>query len=256
MSDGLLQLKYNTKEAELEFRRVMTNLPEEVELYIVGGSVRNSLIREFHGQDLIQRDYDQVITKGTKSYEKYLESLGFKENPYPSHQDTQTVYNKVLVQGEPNWDYDDYIVFDMHTMDGTNIAYNIENFVAFTINGCAIMAQDVLTKPWKDALVEVLPGSIQDIKNKLLRLNLDGYREMPSNFYAMLRFMSVGFSAPSPEEVRMLLKELPNLEHARFERNVKKIWEYVGGEYKARELVRSLSIDVDVFDEEAVKSKI
>ncbi len=185
-----------------------------------------------------------------------MESLGFQEQPYPSHQNVQTVYNKVLVSGKPNWDYDDYIVFDMHTMDGTDIAYNIEKFVAFTINGCAIKGQDVLTKPWEDALIEVLPDAIQDIKNKKLRLNINGYSEMSSNFYAMLRFMSVGFSAPSREEVQMLLNTLPNLEHARFERNVKKIWDYVGGEDKARELVRSLGIDVDVFDEEAVKSKI
>ncbi|MFA5004464.1 MAG: hypothetical protein WC498_04290 [Candidatus Saccharimonadales bacterium] len=256
MSNGLLQLMYNTKEAEAEFRRVMLGIPEDIEHYIVGGAVRNSLIREFHSQDLTQRDYDQVITKGTKQYEKYLESLGFKENPYPSHQDVQTVYNKILVSSEPNWDYNDYIVFDMHTMDGTDIAYNIEKFVAFTINGCAIKGQDVLTRPWESALIEVLPGAIQDIKDKKLRLNLDGYSEMSSNFYAMLRFISVGFSAPSPEEVQMLLKELPNLEHARFERNVKKIWDYVGGEGRARELVSSLGIDIDVFNEEVVKAKL
>ena len=256
MNKPLLQLKYNTKEAEAEFRRVMSNIPEGVELYLVGGAVRNSLIREFHGQDLIQRDYDQVITKGTEQYKEYLESQGFKENPYPSHQDIQTVYNKVLVHGEPNFDYNDYIVFDMHTMDGTNITYNIEKFVAFTINGCAIKGRDALTKPWEDVLIEVLPGAVQDIKDKQLRLNRNGYKEMSSNFYAMLRFMSVGFSAPSTEEVQLLLNELPNLEHARFERNVKKIWDYVGGEDKARNLVRSLGIDIDVFDEQAVKSQL
>jgi len=256
MSNGLLQLKYNTPEAEAEFRRAMSGIPEGVELYIVGGSVRNSLIREFHGQDLIQRDYDQVITKGTKQYEQYLESLGFIEHAYPSHQDIQTVYNKTLVPGEANWDYHDWIVFDMHTMDGTDITYNIKKFVGFTINGCAIKGQDVLTTPWQDALVEVLPGAIQDIKDKKLRLNREGYSKMPSNFYAMLRFMSVGFSAPSPDELQLLLNELPNLEHARFERNVQKIWEYVGGEAKARELVRGLGIDLDVFSEEVVKSML
>jgi hypothetical protein len=256
MNNGLLQLRYNTKEAESEFRRAMSNIPEDVELYIVGGAVRNALIREFHGQDLVQRDYDQVITKGTEQYRRYLESLGFRENPYPSNQDIQTVYNKTLFPGEVNWDYHDWIVFDMHTMDGTDIAYNIKKFVAFTVNGCAIKGQDVLTRPWKDALVEVLPGAIEDIKDKKLRLNLSGYKETSSNFYAMLRFMSVGFSAPSPEEVQMLLRELSNLEHARFERNVKKVWDYVGGEDKAREIVSSLGIELDVFSEEAVKAKL
>lgn len=256
MSNGLLRLKYNTKEAESEFRQVMSSIPKEVELYLVGGSVRNSLIREFHNQNLIQRDYDQVITKGAEQYKVYLESLDFQEKPYPSHQDVQTVYSKPLFPGEVKWDYHDWIVFDMHTMDNTDITYNIEKFVAFTINGCAIKGQEVLTKPWEDALIEVLPGAIRDIKDKKLRLNLNGYKAMASNFYAMLRFMHIGFSAPSPEEVQMLLRELPNLEHARFERNVKKVWDYVGGEERARELINSLGIELDVFSEDVVKTKL
>jgi len=128
--------------------------------------------------------------------------------------------------------------------------------VGFTINGCAIKGTDILTKPWQDALIKTLPTAIQDIKDKKLRVNLNGYKNQPSIFFAALRFMSVGFSAPSPEEVNLLLKELPNLEHARFDRNVRKVWDYVGGEDKARGLVKELGIDIDVFDEDVVKSKL
>lgn len=152
--------------------------------------------------------------------------------------------------------YINWLVFDMHTVDGTTIEENIRSNVAFTINGCAINARDLFTKPGKDALIQVLPTALQDIRDKKLRLNKEGYKYAPSYFYAMLRFMSVGFAAPSQEEVQLLLKELPKLEHARFERNVKKVWDYVGGEVKARELVSSLGITFDVFDEETVKSRI
>lgn len=68
--------------------------------------------------------------------------------------------------------------------------------------------------------------------------------------------MSAGFTPPSKEEVDVLLHELPRIEHARFERNVKKVYDYVGGEEKARSLVKSLGINIDVFDEETVKSKL
>ena len=101
-----------------------------------------------------------------------------------------------------------------------------------------------------------MPTSLQDIKDKKLRLNREGYLYAPSNFYAMLRFISVGFTPPADEDIHLLLKELPRLEHARFARNVQKVWDYVGGEAKARELVKSLGIKIDVFDEEAVKSKL
>jgi len=253
---GLLPLHYNSQEAEEEFKRVMSNLSADVFAYLMGGCVRNALIKEFHGQILIQRDYDQIITQGTAIYKKFLESHGFLEHPYPSKQDVQDIYRKPLFGDPVKEDYHDWLVFDLHTVDGTTIEDNIKNNTAFTINGCAIKANDVLTKSWSEALIEGLPTAIQDIKDRLLRVNLDGYKSSPASFYAMLRFMSVGFSAPGPEEVNLLLDELPRLEHARFDRNVQKVWEYVGGEAKARELVQSLGITVDVFDEAEVKNKL
>jgi hypothetical protein len=63
------------------------------------------------------------------------------------------------------------------------------------------------------------------------------------------------FALPPSEEVQMLLRSLRGLEHFQWERNVRKVWDYVGGEARARELVRSLGVEVDVFDEESVKSK-
>jgi hypothetical protein len=227
-----------------------------VEVYLIGGAVRNAVIRMTHGAILPQRDYDQVITQGSKSYTTYLKSLGYEEHPYPSQQDEQVVYRKLFdEQKREDTGYAYWLVYDMHTMDGTTIEQNIKNNAAFTINGCAINARDLFTKPWQDALIQALPTALRDIEDKKLRLNRGGYQHVASNFYAMLRFMSVGFAAPSQEEVQLLLAELPKLEHVRFARNVTKVWEYVGGETKARELVKSLDIDLDVFDEEAIKSK-
>jgi hypothetical protein len=256
MTDNLLPLNFNTEEAKAEFVKALGQLPSEVDVFLVGGSVRNALFKEFHGSILTQRDYDQVITRGSAEYKKYLSKLGFQEHPYPSRQNEQVVYRKPLFEGEIQENYHDWLVFDMHTVDGTTIEDNIRDNVCFTINACAINGKDVLTKPWQKAVIEVLPGAIQDIQEKRLKVNRNGYKYMPSSFYAMLRFMSVGFSAPTDEEVQLLLKELPRIEHARFDRNIKKVWDYVGGEAKARELVNSLGIHVDVFNEEVVKSKL
>lgn len=256
-TDHLLDLNYNSEAAKHELRKVIASLPDDVELYLIGGAVRNALFRTFHGTVLTQRDYDQVVTKGSSSYTHYLHSLGYEERPYPSHQDEQVVYCTPLNErAKEGNSYVNWLVFDLHTVDGTTIEDNVRNNVAFTINGCVVNARDLYDKQWRDAVIEVLPNAIQDIKDKKLRLNRDGYRYAPSYFYSMLRFMSVGFEQPGPEEVQLLLNELPKLEHARFERNVTKVWNYVGGEAKARELVKSLGIDIDVFDEAAVKSSI
>lgn len=250
-----LELNYNSNEHRLSLSQVITSLPADIEVYLIGGAVRNSLFRMFHNTVLTQRDYDQVITKGSTLYKEHLKSLAFKEHLYPSRQDEQVVYslplNEKARQGES---YMNWLVLDLHTVDGTTIEENIRKNSAFTINGCAVNVRDLYSKPWKEAVIQVLPSALQDIKDKRLRLNYEGYRKYPSNFYAMLRFLSVGFSRPSHEEIMLLLKELPNLEHSRFERNVQKVWDYVGGEDKARALVKDLGIEIDVFNEEIVKS--
>jgi hypothetical protein len=249
-----LELNYNSDEARESFRKVVSGTPASVDAYLVGGSIRNALFRAFHGKVLTQRDYDQVVTKGSQTYRDYLASQGFEERLYPSRQDEQVAFSKPLNERASAGDsYVNWLVFDLHTVDGTTIEHNIKTEVCFTVNGCAIRTSDIFTRPWQDAVIQVLPTALQDIKDKRLRLNREGYANWPSNFYAMLRMMSVGFTPPSDEEVQLLLKELPKIEHARFERNIKKVYGYVGGEQKARNLVRSLGIDVDVFDEDTVK---
>lgn len=61
--DQLLKLNYNSDEAERVLRETSLGLPKEVGICLIGGAVRNALIRELHGTILRQRDYDQVITK-------------------------------------------------------------------------------------------------------------------------------------------------------------------------------------------------
>ena len=255
--DNLLELNCNSDEARTALHKAFSGLPQAVDLFLVGGAVRNALFRIFHGQVLTQRDYDQVITRGSEDYKEYLAGLGYVGRPYPSHQDKQVAYSKALNEKAQEGDsYVNWLVFDMHTVDGTTIEDNLKYNVAFTINGCAVKANDLFTKPWQECLIQAFPSSLDDIKNKKLQLNYDGYKSQPSYFYSVLRFMSAGFAPPPKVEVDLLLHELPRIEHARFERNVKKVYDYVGGEEKARSLVKSLGIDIDVFDEAIVKSKL
>jgi hypothetical protein len=249
-----LRLNYNSPNAETELHRTISNLPTGVEAYLISGSVRNALYRDFHHAVLIQRDYDLVITKGSLECREYLTEIGYEARPYPSRQNEQVVFCKALnEQAHQGNSYLNWLVLDMHTVDGTTIEENIKYNAGFSINGCAVNAKKLFTKPLKESVVELLPTAIQDIKDRRLRINPDGYTYSASNFYAMLRFMSVGFSAPSTAEVNMLLRELPKIEHSRFDRTVQKVWDYVGGQDNARKLVSQLGIDIDVFNEQEVK---
>ncbi len=255
MNNRVLQLNYNNDEAYEELKRISQNIPKECEVYLISGSVRNALYKKFHGEKLIQRDYDQVVIKGAKEYTEYLTKNGYIKREYPSKQNEQVIYAKALNEHAKEGDsYINWLVFDLHTLEGTSIQENIINNTAFTINGCVINMRKLFNDPLENQVIEILPGAIEDIKNKILRINPQGYKSMPSIFFAMIRFISIGFIPPPKDEIDMLLKELANLEHARFERNVKKVWDYVGGEDNARQIVKDLNIDIDIFNENEVKN--
>ncbi len=131
---------------------------------------------------------------------------------------------------------------------------NLRNHVGLTVNGFALSFRDITAPNWIDKLI-TLPGALEDLRAKQLRVNREGYKDQAANFFACLRFMSAGFNPPPADEVQLLLNELPRVEHERYENNVQKVYNYVGGEQRARELVRSLDIDIDVFDEDVVKGK-
>lgn len=242
-------LNFNSQAAIDKFKEVINNLPEDIEVYIVGGSIRNAIFRSIYGEKLTQRDYDQVVTKNSNKYLDYLKSCGF----YLGKLDrpTQKVYAYDLVPNPEDDSYIDSLVFDIHTMDGTTIEDNLRFNSGFTINGFALPIRKVFDKNWINHIIQ-LPGAIEDMKSKQLRVNKEGYKEQPANIFACIRFMSRGFLAPSEEDVNLLLKEMKNIDPIRFEKGIKKVWDYVGGEQKARELLKQLNINTDIFDRKEV----
>ena len=141
---------------------------------------------------------------------------------------------------------------DIHRSHESNILKNLKLSSAFTINGFAIPLRQYLSKNIKKFLI-ALPGAEKDLKSHRLKLNITGYDKHPGNLYSCLRFMSIGFTPPDKKEIKLLLNQLPKLEDWRFERNVEKVFRYVGGEKKARRLVKRLGIKIDVFSFKKLK---
>jgi len=242
-------LNFISQRALDEFKNVINNLPAEIDLYIVGGSVRNAIYRELFGDLLPQRDYDQVATSSSVKYLQYLQTLQFHKGKID--RPTQKVYIKDLVKHPANDSYKDYLVFDIHTMDGTTIEENLRLSSGFTINGFALPARKALDKDWMDFIIQ-LPGALEDMKNRQLRVNMDGYKEQPANLFAGIRFISQGFKQPTQNEISILLRELKNTTPERYEKGITKVWNYVGGEARAKEIVKQLGIDFDIFDRNAL----
>jgi 16S rRNA C1402 (ribose-2'-O) methylase RsmI len=61
--------------------------------------------------------------------------------------------------------------------------------------------------------------------------------------------MSKGFLPPKKNEVKKLLLSLKELysDEDRYNRNIKKLYNYVGGEREARKLLKRLEININIF---------
>ncbi|MCW1930405.1 MAG: hypothetical protein KIH62_003745 [Candidatus Kerfeldbacteria bacterium] len=231
-------------------KEVMGAIPKGTHVYMIGGAARNAVHEALHKKALPQRDYDLLLMGDFEGFVKKLRTEhGFTYGKI--RRKNQIVLRKKLVPKPQS--VADYVYLDIDRTDDTNVLRNLREHAAFTINGFAIPLKKFLV-PHILPHVIALPQSIADIKNKRLVLNLAGYQYHAGNLFAALRFMSLGFKPPRKSEIALLLQELPKLEAWRFDRNVKKVFGYVGGEKHARALVKRLGITVDIFNQKKLRA--
>ena len=246
----LLPIDFKDERGQKVFEEVIKTLPEDVEVYLIAGSLRNAIDRFFHSDSkLEQRDYDQIVTKGSDKYLAYLKSLSFYDGLI--QRPTQKVLIKSFVGNEDPGDFANNLVFDIHFMDNTTALDNLEEHVGLTVNGNALSLRDIFSEDWQDKLIS-LPGSLQSIEKRCLKLNQEGYKYQAANFFSVIRFVYNGYTPPTKEEIMLLIQELPRVEDDRYEKNVQKVYKYVGGEDNARRICREIGIDFDVFNKQAV----
>lgn len=232
-------------------KRLVESLPANVEVYLVGGAMRNAMMKKYHGEEWLQRDYDQIVTKDSDEYFAYLYENGYLlgELDRPSHK----VVVKPIVDNARKISYSDNFVFDIHMVDGTTIEYNMKYGTGLLINGCALSMRDLFAHDWEDRLIE-LPGSIETIKQRQIRVNQDGYASESNYFFACIRFIGVGFAPPPKHEFEQLLAQVSYLESERYKRNLVKSADYIGSKEKMQEIVAATFGDAfDVFDEAGTK---
>lgn len=234
---------YAAKTYEI-LKQAASAVPKGGKAYIVGGVVRNALYYRFFRKKLPQRDYDIVFIGSKERFIKNLRSQGFSYEHMRRKHEVSLKKKKV---DKPKR-LSDYVVLDIH-FSKKSIIKNLKDHAGFTINGFALSLKDIASKNWYGKIIS-LPGALGDLKKRKLRVNVISH---PADLFACIRFVSKGFKAPSKEEVKALLKNLGKLEKWRYERNVEKVFDYVGGEKKARKLVKKLGIKQDIFDFRIIK---
>ena len=231
----------NKKVAEV-FREVIASIPKSTKVYLVGGALRNAVFYATHKKRLPQRDYDLVYIGKKDEFIQNLRSHGFMYGKI--RRKNQTVLKKMLKERPQN--IHEYVVLDISFRDKGKMRDLLKEKVNFTINGFAIPLQRVFSKDWKKSVI-ALPFAMRDITNRQMRLNADKKRHHGSELYACIRFISTGFKRPTSKEIQQMYRMLPYLPKYKFKRNRQKVFDYVGGEHKAREILKRLRIQEDVF---------
>jgi hypothetical protein len=250
MNHTQLPIDFKDSRGREVFENLVKNLPKDIEVYLVAGTVRNAIHRYFHGGDsLEQRDYDQIVVKGSDKYLEYLREIGFYEGRI--QRPTQKVMIKSFVGSEDPEDFANNLVFDINLVDSTSATDNLEKHVGLTVNGNAISIRDIFSENWQEKLVS-LPNALEAIRDKKLILNPAGYQYQAANLFSVIRFVYNGYTPPPKDDIELLIKELPRVEDERYEKNIQKVFKYVGGEEAARTIWKEIGVDVDVFDKRKV----
>jgi hypothetical protein len=240
MNQPIFLKDLKVKEILLEVKKA---IPENSEAYLVGGTVRNALYYKFFKEELPQRDYDIVFIGDNK---KFIANLKKQKFIYDSRRTEDAVVLKKKKVFRPNIkDPNDYVVLDINFSKFTGILENIKKKANFTINCFALNLKDIDSINWNKKIIRSR-GALTDLRKKRLRVNSFS---RPTHLFACLRFISKDFSPPEKNEVRKLLLSLKELygDEDRFNRNIKKLYNYVGGEKEVRQLLKKLDININIF---------
>ncbi len=229
------------------FEEIISCLTDDCEAYLVSGSVRNSLYYQFHNTKIPQRDYDIVLFW---NHEKFVTNL--QEKWWINNSKLPKSNGIVLKKSrDPRMSLDNQpqgslIVLDItYAITWSTILQNLKEHANFTLNGSAINIKDCMDDNRLEKIT-TLPLTIEDIKNKQIRLN--GKILHPSVIFACLRFMSIGFKKPERKDLEAMVEALRTIKSERFEKSLQKLYEYVWGESHARELWQTCEIDKNIFD--------
>ena len=212
-------------------------------LYLVGGALRNAIYYRMFKKELPQRDYDIVFTGKNKT--KLINNL--KKNTFVIHSKRKKEYVLERPKIPHLKSIKDFVILDIHFEKSENIKNILKEKTNFTINGFALPLKTINNEDWYDSLIK-LEDALPDLKNKIILLNKYQIKPHGSELFTCLRFMSLGFKKPDNKQLQTMVSDLNYLEPNRYKRNVKKLFDYVGGEKQARKLIKELGIKYDIFN--------
>ena len=225
-------------------REAITCIPKRKKVYLVGGSVRNSLFYKYFKKKLPFRDYDVFVSGNPKEFISNLRKKGFTYGKL-RRKNERVLKKKRFPKAKT---LKDFVFIDIHFSEG-DIMKNLHKSSNFTINGFALPLEKIIDKNWEKEITSV-KNAKRDLRNKQLHVNTYHH---PAQLYACIRFISFGFKSPSKKEIEGLLNLLKKLRKNQLKRNLHKVFGQTRGEKKAEQIVKKMGIKEDVFSFKTIK---
>ena len=226
-------------------KEAISCIPKENKIYLVGGALRTSIYFRYFNKKMPMRDYDLYLEGNPKKFIDNLRKKGFIYGKLKKVD--QRVIKKKRFSGAK--ELKDFVFLDIH-FSKNDIIKNLEKNANFTINGFALPLEDILSENW-DKNIICIKNADKDLKNRQIRVNAYCH---PAQLYACIRFISHGFNPPSKLEINNLLLLLRKLRYNQLERNKKKVFGQTGGETIAKNIVKKIGINEDIFSYETIKN--
>lgn len=228
------------------FEMVKKLIPENTEVYIFGGSIRNALYFEFFKEEMTQRDYDCIVIGDGELFAKNLVEVGFVFGSKNSDKDKIL---KIARNQNPVHIYNDWLYLDCKIFpSGSDIKSILEKISDLTISGVALNVKDVDSLNWRTKIISI-DNAVKDIEERQLRV-VNAYS---SSIYKIIRLIHKGFKPPISKEIKKVIEELKNISETTHLRHEKKTIEYIGNKEEITEIAKRLGIDFDVLDFSEIK---
>lgn len=223
-------------ESEDALRDAIACLPKGSRAYLVGGTMRNAVYFKEHGERLRQRDFDiAYVSSDFLAFKKALLANGFTSGTYIRPDQFVVVRARKLPHA-----LDDYpnIVLDISKAPA-NFQRTMKK-TDFTIGGCSMPLRKILNDNWY-RWIRTLPTSLADIRHKQLRLHRVGSRSL----FRAIRFIYMGFSAPTKKDLSLILDVFKDIDPGVLERNIVKLQRLVP-EKSIKRIARQLGVKKEI----------
>ena len=218
---------------------VVKLIPENTEVYLFAGTIRNALYFSFFGEEMTQRDFDCIVIGDGEKFAENLVNAGFVFGSKNSEK------SKILKKSRidnPIHQFDDWVYLDCKIYSPENKIRDVLGKITdFTLSGVALNLKDINSDDWIQKIISA-PDALEDIKNKTIRI----VNHYPLNIYKIIRLLSQGFTLSEEIDIEMCANKRFEATTERLQKEINKTINYVGGEDSAQKIIDSLGVNQDI----------